>query len=235
MKWILALIVTLMLAACGDNPTTSKPDAVTPGRIAMAKTGVSLAKMAAVTPDSVVQHLGTFKMSGSAFFEIQNIGGAAIENLKVTTSDSAFIMTPGTISVLETSGNNALIQILRLDVIHGTAITNGQSIERLLPYGRSTFTVYFDGITLGEPFHAEFKFSVDAIYVDVSKSERWAVIGNTIEYNGESCNIWQNDVKKAEGDSLFAYWSDGSESDKLNGSYFSTDCAVKQLLPKDLQ
>lgn len=213
----------------------------------MMKTGVSLAKMVAAVTDSGVQHLGTQKMSGSYFFEVANTGGAVIEDLEITTSDSAFIMSPGLITKLETTGNSSFSQILRLDVIHGTAITNGQAIERLLPYGRNTFTVYFDGTTLGEPFHAEFEFSVDAIYLDITPKTDTAtgnyvvLAGKEREYQGEECTVYING--KSYTDTLSSNIIMGTQicndadCDEYMMDYrgLKTDCAVKQLLPKELQ
>lgn len=255
--WLLSILVLVLVMACGGNNATSNAEQL-PGKIAIANTGIELAKVAASgTVSGVDIHFGTAKQSIQRFLEMVNVGGAPITDLTITTSDRAYSVSPGYIAELETEGNASLRQILELDIVHGTSISGNVPIEPLLNYGLNKFSVYFDGTTLGKPFHTEFVFSVNAIYVNAthgngdklyysgdSKGTIPAFVQKEASFVDESCNIWSNEKRLSVGDTIpnafNIKWGD-MVGDSIPYQYFvaekewKTDCVIKQSLPVDLQ
>lgn len=248
MKYLLILILALLvLTGCGTNNHTISTTQE-PGKIQFSMVPVSLAKVtadaSALPTDSTDVELGTLRTSKAFYFIIKNVGGSPIENLQITTNNSNVTMTPGYIPVLETDGNSAITQIAELDLIHGTDLGTRKAVKSLLPYGRSVTTLYFDGISNGEPFHEEFIIGYQAIYIDLEliDSSTSALIGPEFEYNGASCTLsYMPDrydyIRRlgSVGDTIPGVEGLPVTEDINYHVFMDTDCVIKQMIPTQFQ
>lgn len=249
MKYLIATLTTIILIGCSAETTTKTTKG--PGVLSLGKQALSLEKaISGIPEESTVDFpLETARQSFRAYFFGKNIGESVITNLTITTSDSAIRMSPSYIPELQPDENSSFVQLLTLNVIHGTSLPGGAPIEKLLPYGVTYFTVYFDGESAGEPFHAEYTFSVGAIYVDVAYDPKVTIpftIGSSMALGTDTCNVWNNGEKLSIGDTAdYAFeipkpvrmdedsvWI--NKYDLWPGKWQS-DCVIRQALPVELQ
>jgi len=93
--------------------------------------------------------LDTIKSSRSFYFILTNVGEEDITDVLISTDNSGFKVTPSTIKTLSgTKSNNSpsLVQIISLDVVHGTRI-NGVGSTDLLNMGDNTCNLNIQGKT----------------------------------------------------------------------------------------
>ena len=235
-------------SSVASSSSTAVAVVPTAGRIALGvlpvglkRTGTQLATDSLPTVDTATSiELGTLKGSKAFFFIIRNVGGAPIESLTVTTDNAAVAMTPGYIPVLNTDATSSLQQIAELDVTHGTDILNRSFKKALLPYGRQTFTLSFKGVSLGQPFHAEFKIGMAAVFVRLLNAGchtflmdsvptpacDYTKLDSTLSYGGTSCivNFWS--THPAAGDSV-----SGAATNWERSPQYSSDCVTEPAVP----
>jgi hypothetical protein len=238
---LIALALGLSLTGCGgshDTPNgpqaTSSSVVPTAGRIALGIVPVGLKRTGQVATDSLPPvdtatsiELGTLKTSKAFFFIIRNVGSAPIESLTVATDNLAVSMTPGYIPVLNTDQTSSLQQIAEMDVTHGTDLLSRSYRKALLPYGRQTFKLVFDGVSAGLPFHAEFKIGMAAVYVDLAEFTDSLTVPHSIllpkaSYGGTTCGVSVLGRPVAVGDTL-----NGAAYDYLRQpALFTSDCVT---------
>lgn len=102
--------------------------------------------------DSNFINLGCFFKSGNYYFILNNNSNYDVTNLKITSSNQAFEVTPDSLSVLGIPGKTAgVTPIIRISVNHRSAL-NSEANTDALPRGVNTTTITISGIVNGESF-----------------------------------------------------------------------------------
>lgn len=237
--WLLSILTFMLLVACGDNNSTSNAveEKPTIGKIQFSATPITAKRLEKIYDDSadVDIDLGLIKATKSFYFILKNVGGTPIESLTITSGFDNIDIQPGYIATLETDGNSSLTQIVNFTALHGISPETGESILDVMTYGLHEFTVFFDGISAGEKFHAEFTFAIRSIYVDF---EYAGIPGNGImldegQYMGDTCSVFDPVTNKYVSIGDTAFVATGTTADGRLQDYhkLKSDCVVKPLIP----
>ena len=102
--------------------------------------------------DSTFINLGCFFKSGNYYFILNNNSEYIITNLKITSSNESFEITPDSLTSLGIPGKTAgVTPIIRLSVNHRSAL-NTETETEALPRGLNITTVSISGDVNGEHF-----------------------------------------------------------------------------------
>lgn len=129
--------------------------------------------------DSTFINLGCFFKSGNYYFILNNNSEYPIYNLKITSSNESFEVSPDSIGVLGFPGKSAgVTPIIRISVNHKSPL-NTESESQALQRGLNTTTITLSGNVNNEDFNiqyliggtaktieARFDNSTDSCYVD---------------------------------------------------------------------
>lgn len=121
---IMALVPlsALLLAAClsgeGQNALGPNGEPGQPGTIRLVHMD-GLSKRTATAATGHVFTLDTAKSSFSTYFILQNTGDEDVTDVSLTTNNPGFTFSPSHISVISPTASASLIQIIKLDVVHG--------------------------------------------------------------------------------------------------------------------
>ena len=197
---ILAVLIFLLFSCSivdqGSDETTS---AQKPGQFAIQQAN-GLAKVISKQSDSSVNIIDSIRSSRSFYYLLKNVGEAPITDIKISSSNTAFDISPKSIEKLIsetiTSTDASLVPIIRLDITHGYAI-NGTGWKGLLKQGINTCTLMITGNTTSHSgkdtivtlqvdlsvfaLIAELTFKADGETLDMSeKNECIGVVGEPI-------------------------------------------------------
>jgi hypothetical protein len=142
MKYYLILALALGFTACmnQESPTSAQTTVPQPGQVQLvAMNGMGnggLNKISIQPSDSFTYafNLDTAKSSIQEYFILQNTGDFDIKNVTFTTNNPQFYFSPSTIALLPPSKNSSILQVITLNVVHGTRLS-GVGIDSLLPTG----------------------------------------------------------------------------------------------------
>lgn len=161
-KIITLIALTIFsLVGCGGNPNTEDEIDLT-NVISMSYQNV-LKKTTSSVPciedpeinsitDTNFINLGCFFKSGNYYFILNNNSDYNVTNLKITSSNEAFEVTPDSLSVLGVPGKTAgVTPIIRISVNHRSAL-NSEANTDALPRGVNTTTITITGNVNGESF-----------------------------------------------------------------------------------
>ena len=158
----------------GIGPTlTSIPG---PGAFSLAQVSQQLSSVKgkiltqAEASPSLSFDVGNIKSSTSLFFLLGNSGELPITDIKLTTGNPNFTLTPGTIDRLEGVGSMSIAPILKVFISHGTA-QSGVGFTDPLPMGATRSAMVISGKTTdsaGKPSDVSVSASIKvfADYVD---------------------------------------------------------------------
>ena len=144
MKPYLALIAALGLAACVNESTDTGSDPQ-PGQIQLVQ-GLSKSSSSSDSSANYVFDLDTIKSSVQDEFILQNTGDFDVKNIKLTTNNPHFYFSPSEISVLHPSKKSLLLQVIKLNVVHGV-ILDGVGYTDMLSKGLNTATAQITATT----------------------------------------------------------------------------------------
>ena len=119
-----------------------------PGKFAVSwMTGLSksstLPKAAINSPEF---DLGYLKGSSHFYFLIYNIGEMPITDIKLSISDSSFLVNPSMIDSLPPGGERGMLPVIRVTALHGSAI-DGPGFRPVMKPGPNNCTLSISGIT----------------------------------------------------------------------------------------
>ena len=144
MKPYLALIAALGLAACVNESTDTGSDPQ-PGQIQLVQ-GLSKSSSSSDSSTNYVFNLDTIKGSVTDEFILQNTGDFDVKNIKLTTNNPHFYFSPSEISILRSSKKSLLVQVIKLNIVHGFRL-DGVGTDSLLPMGNNTVTATLKAVT----------------------------------------------------------------------------------------
>jgi hypothetical protein len=115
--------------------------------------------------------LGDLKATDDFLFILKNVGGAAIKDVTLTSSDPAFQVSPSTISLLEPSATAGIEPVVRLRILHGQLL-GGVGYAPLMSPGAHAGQVTIQGQTTdgqgkGQQTSLQFSASVHAQVMDL--------------------------------------------------------------------
>jgi len=149
--FVLALTfgLSLILSSCNQSdPTSSNTSTgLQPGSLQLIQ-GLSVAS-SSVTRDSsysYVFNLDTAEGSKQVFFILQNNGDYDITNVQLKTNNPQFYFSPSTIPVLHSSKASTVVQVIGLNIIHGTRL-DGIGYDSVLSMGNNNVTVQISATT----------------------------------------------------------------------------------------
>ena len=157
----LIAITIFTLIGCGGNPNTEDEIDLT-NVVSMSYQNVLKKTTSKVNciedqeinniTDSNFINLGCFFKSGNYYFILNNNSEYDVTNLKITSSNEAFEVTPDTLNVLGVPGKTAgVTPIIRISVNHRSAL-NSEANTDALPRGINTTTITITGNVNGESF-----------------------------------------------------------------------------------
>jgi hypothetical protein len=145
---LIVLAAALALAGCfSDKSTPSGPsEARRPGQIQLVAMN-GLAKGAAA--NSYTFSLDTARSSFQQYFILQNTGDVEITDIELTTNNPNFTFSPSRIASLAPSEGASVIQVIKLNVVHGKRL-DGVGFGDYLTAGPVSVNVVIAGETLDE-------------------------------------------------------------------------------------
>lgn len=114
------------------------------------KLGAFAAQALTPTSRAVEFSVGTVKASDAFYFILKNVGTAPISNISISSNDTKFVVTPGTISVLDTEANTSITPLIRVAINHGTVLGE-VGFSDLISSGSHTTRVTISGDSEGTP------------------------------------------------------------------------------------
>lgn len=146
-KIALFVIITVVVISCKKESGT--PWNGVAGKFSMGLANHLKSAKAIQTDGTVTFDLDSLKSSRSFYFILGNVGENDITNISLSSDNSNFNITPSTIEVLpgtKSKNSSTLIQIISLDIVHGTRI-NGVGYTKLLSAGDNYGTITIQGHT----------------------------------------------------------------------------------------
>jgi hypothetical protein len=135
----------LTLAGCLSGNTSAESDAARPGQIRLVSMN-GLAKAAVSASGGLTFTLDTARTSFQQYFILQNTGDVPVTDIVLTTNNPNFTFSPSRIAVLHPSADAAVIQVIKLNIVHGTLVDAvGQG--PYLPMGLLTVNASVSGVT----------------------------------------------------------------------------------------
>jgi hypothetical protein len=154
----LSLVLFLALAACAPPVVDQE-----------AKLGkFAIEQLSGLQARNIELSAGDVKASDTFYFILKNSGTAPIDNIVLESSDSHFVVTPGTIPVLDTSETATIQPIIRVAINHGSVI-GGIGYSDLLPSGKNTSTIHIAGTSNGTPV------TIDVDLSAIMKRADWTI------------------------------------------------------------
>lgn len=120
---------SLAFTGCLSEKTGMEPEARKAGQLKLVPMN-GLAKTAASTSGTYVFTLDTTRTSFQQYFILQNTGDEPITDIELVTDDPNFTFSPSRIAVLPPSAGTSVMQVIKLNVVHG---------KRLDAIGTGTF------------------------------------------------------------------------------------------------
>jgi hypothetical protein len=144
------LIIASILGCKKDNEDNEDEILTTqPGQFALTFSSALKSALSPAQGDSASFFLDTIKSSRTFNFSLRNIGQEDISNISITSDNNSFTVFPSSIESLPGTGsnsNNALGQIISVDVIHGDRL-NGVGFAGLLKMGNNLCHLIIQGKT----------------------------------------------------------------------------------------
>ncbi len=150
MKRYLAWVLALGFSACNQtDPTASSAPSTSPqpGQIQLSAQGLSAASLSARDSSSYVINLDTIKSSAQDEFILQNTGDFDVKNIRLTTDNPNFYFSPSTIADLPPSKSSPILQVIKLNVIHGSRL-DGIGFDSVLAAGANIANAHIAGSTV---------------------------------------------------------------------------------------
>jgi len=101
------------------------------------------------TTNNVSFDLGNLKASKSFYFILSNTGDTSLTNITIESNNENFEVFPKSIEKLAPAGQDGVVPLLELGIIHGNRL-NGLGFQSLLAMGDNTVEVTIKGKTFGE-------------------------------------------------------------------------------------
>jgi hypothetical protein len=145
-------LTAFLLSACmsgntGTDGGAPQESARKPGQIRL----VSMNGLSKGSLDSTTTHftLDTARASFQQYFILQNTGDFPVTDIELTTDNPNFTFSPSHIAVLPPSAGASLIQVIKLNVVHGKRL-DAVGYDNYLAPGPVTVQVTVNGSTVDE-------------------------------------------------------------------------------------
>ena len=181
MKKYLALASALMFAACTNDGGTAANTDPQPGQIQLVQGLSKISSSSVDSSASYVFNLDTIKSSVQDEFILQNTGDYDVKSIKLTTNNPHFYFSPSEIPVLSCSKKSLILQVIKLNVLHGV-ILNGVGYTDMLPMGANTATVQITATTTNA-HHDSLTISQNATLKTFAKVADMAVYSGSSQVN----------------------------------------------------
>ncbi len=215
MKRYLILTLALGFTACMNSqdaavePAPSSQDAVAHGQIQLvAMKGLSKVAASQQTSGSSTTYvfdLDTANSSIQQYFLLQNTGDCDVQHVKLVSNNSHFYFSPSEIDLVPPAKSSALLQLVKLSVIHGTKI-NGVGPDSLLPKGNNVATIQLTGSTTNAN-HDSINISQDVqlkVYAKVFDVDFFGF--DTVPVNMAKNNMNYGGISGLSGDGIRGYY-----------------------------
>ncbi|WP_157463755.1 hypothetical protein [Deinococcus pimensis] len=150
-----ASALAFVLSSCSTSPAAQQGLDKQPGRFSLSRaeglSGQALRDSSAASSSLTTQaattiNVGDIKNTSTYYFILANSGGTPITDIKLTSSNPAFAVSPGGIDSLGTTQDVGIIPIVKVTAVHGASST-GLGTAPLLPMGMNESVVHIEGVT----------------------------------------------------------------------------------------
>jgi hypothetical protein len=141
-----------LLAGCMNGNTAtdeSEGSAPTrPGQISLVSIN-GLAKSAVTATGSTIITLDTARTSFQQYFILQNTGDEPVTDIELTTDNPNFTFSPSRIAVLNPSASASVLQVIKLNIVHGKKL-EALGYGGFLTPGTNTVEAVISGVTFDD-------------------------------------------------------------------------------------
>lgn len=212
---LLGVVATaFLLSGCSSSGSGNSSTAANlkPGELRLAKMN-GMGKVAAAVQGQISSattfgnissassfDLGTIKGSQQFYFFLSNAGDIPVTDISLTTSNSNFVVTPGTIDALLPQRDLTIMPIIKVSVTHGIALNGTGYTNSILPMGDNTCILTLTGKTLDADNNViNLKYVINlklhAYMMDVQLFDNNTSIDLTHDYKFFGLNVASGSVK----------------------------------------